>query len=288
MKRILVPTDFSECSYHAAEVAAGIAKKTGARIFLLHALDIQSYSRNDGFTEASNTAEMLFLLKQIKMHFKKMVGQDFFEGVDLGEVLQMENVYETITSEAAEHGVDMIVMGSHGSSGPREYFVGSNTERVIRMADCPVLTIKEKSPDFSPKNIVFASDFSKEGEKSFSKIHQITQLFNARVHLVKIITPGNFEPTYYSEKLINDFAENVGLEDFTVNVYNETLVERGVNKFAMKINADLLAMETHGRTGIIHLLKGSLAEDVANHSSLPVLTTKINRAHVEQGAIFPS
>ena len=162
MKRILVPTDFSEFAYYAAEVAAGIAKKTGARVFLLHAIDMPSYSRNDSFSEVPDTMEGIFLLKRAKQEFEKLINQPFFEGVEVAEVLQWENVYDTITEKAKEFEIDLIVMGSRGSSGAQEFLVGSNTEKIIRTAYCPVLTIKERITDFNPKNVVFASNFFEE------------------------------------------------------------------------------------------------------------------------------
>ena len=77
MKRILVPTDFSECSYYAAEVAAQLAKKTGARVFLLHALEVPQYSSNEPYPTMSNTAEGIFMMKLVKQEYEKLISQDF-------------------------------------------------------------------------------------------------------------------------------------------------------------------------------------------------------------------
>jgi nucleotide-binding universal stress UspA family protein len=287
MKRILVPTDFSEYAYYAAEVAASIAKKTGARVFLLHAIDMPSYSRNDSFSEVPDTMEGIFLLKRAKQEFEKLINQPFFEGVEVAEVMQWENVYDTITEKAKEFEIDLIVMGSRGSSGAQEFLVGSNTEKIIRTAYCPVLTIKERITDFNPKNVVFASNFYEESIASFRKLKEFAELFNAKIHLVKVITPANFEGTHYTRTLMSDFAANAGLKDAEFHIYNDLMVEKGIHAMADELDADLLLIETHGRTGLAHFFRQSIAEDVANHSSRSVLSQRIEVVKEVRGAIFP-
>lgn len=288
MKRILVPTDFSKHSYWAAEVAASIAQRTDARVFLLHAVDMPHYSMNDRFDEAPDTAEGLFLLKRAKQEFEKLIGQSFFKDVDVAEILQWESVYETITEKAKEFEIDLIVMGSQGASGVKEFFIGSNTEKIIRTAHCPVLTVKERRENFEPKDVVFASNFYGEAAGSFKALMNVVNIFQPKVHLLKVITPANFEATDYSMQLMKDFVEQTGLKSYTMNVYNEMIVEKGIHEFAEKVNAGMVAIETHGRTGLSHFFRQSLAEDIANHSSSPVLSQKMGEAKTKEGAIFPS
>ncbi len=288
MKRILVPTDFSKHAYWAAEVAASIAARTGARVFLLHAVDMPYYGANDRFDEAPDTAEGLFMLKRAKQEFEKLINQPFFKDVDVAEILQWEGVYETITEKAKEFEIDLIVMGSQGASGVKEFFIGSNTEKIIRTAHCPVLTVKEKTENFEPKDVVFASNFYGEAVGSFQAMMDIISIFKPTVHLLKVITPANFEASDYTMQLMNDFVEKTGLENYTLNVYNEMIVEKGIHEFSEKVKAGMVAIETHGRTGLSHFFRQSLAEDVANHSKSPVLSQKMEEVKAKEGAIFPS
>jgi nucleotide-binding universal stress UspA family protein len=287
MKRILVPTDFSEFSYFAAEVAAGIAKRTEARVYLLHALDMPHYTSNDQFGAFGDTAEGLFLMKRAKMEFEKLIKQEFFTDVNVVEVVQWENVFETITVKAKEHDIDLIVMGSHGASGVKEFFVGSNTEKIVRTAHCPVLTIKERMDNFSPKRMVFASNFFGESADSFEPIKRFAEIFDVELHLLKVITPSNFESTEYSHSLMDDFAKETGLSKYKTHTYNEMIVENGIFSFCENVGADLIAIETHGRTGLAHFFRQSISEDIANHSPMPVLTVKMVEQSAKKGAIFP-
>jgi hypothetical protein len=109
----------------------------------------------------------------------------------------------------------------------------------------------------------------------FEKIKFFADVYKAHIHLLKVITPKDFESTPYSQSLINNFIKNVNLKNFTINIYNETSIETGIIDFAEAVNADLIAMETHGRTGFAHLINGSIAEEVVKHEPKPVLSVKI-------------
>jgi nucleotide-binding universal stress UspA family protein len=171
-----------------------------------------------------------------------------------------------------EQKVDLVVMGTAGQSKIEEMIIGSNTEKVVRHSNCPVLTVHKKPIRSEFKNIVYATSMSKD-EEVFSRIVRKTQqLYDATVHLVRINTPGNFQRDTIVKKYMQDFAKKLQLKNFTINVFNDLTEEEGIIYFAESINADLIAMATHGRTGFAHVLAGSIAEDVVTHSKRPVLT----------------
>jgi hypothetical protein len=68
------------------------------------------------------------------------------------------------------------------------------------------------------------------------------------------------------------FARKLQLKNYTVNVYNDLTTEEGIIYFADSINADMVCMATHGRTGFAHVMAGSVAEDVVGHIKRPILT----------------
>lgn len=88
-------------------------------------------------------------------------------------------------------------------------------------------------------------------------------------------TPGNFETTRESMNRIRTFVQKHHFENIKAEVYNSLSEESGIIEFADDIDADLIAMTTHGRTGLIHLITGSIAEDVVNHSKRPVWTYRV-------------
>ncbi len=74
---------------------------------------------------------------------------------------------------------------------------------------------------------------------------------------------------------MEDFVANYEIDDYTLNVYNDFSIAKGIVNFANFINADLIGMGTHGRKGISHFFNGSRGEEVVNHAALPVVTFKI-------------
>jgi nucleotide-binding universal stress UspA family protein len=76
---------------------------------------------------------------------------------------------------------------------------------------------------------------------------------------------------------MQEFAKKLMLKNYTINIFNDLSEEEGVIYFADSINADLIAMATHGRTGFAHVLAGSIAEDVVSHSKRPVLTFVVKK-----------
>jgi len=183
-------------------------------------------------------------------------------------------MWEAITDERFEN-TDLIVMGSHGLSGYNNFFIGSNTEKIVRRANAPVLTIKDEIEDFTIKKMVFASNFLDESYQAFEKIKYFADLYNAHIDLLKVITPKNFESTPVSQKLIKNFVKKFNLKNYAANIYNAHDIEKGIIDFSDVQEADLIAIETHGRTGFAHLINGSLAEDLVKHETKPVLSIKM-------------
>ena len=193
-------------------------------------------------------------------------------GVSVRCELKLGNPFHGMKSVITEHQVDLVVMGTSGRSKFEEMIVGSNTERVVRFAKCPVLTVHEKPSEKDFANIVYATSMN-ENETAFADVVKNAQeMYHAKVHLVRINTPMNFQPDHLSLKVMKNFARKIRLENYTLNVFSDRSEEEGILHFAASINADLIAMATHGRTGFAHVLVGSIAEDVVNHSSKPVLT----------------
>lgn len=277
MKKILVPTDFSKPSKTAAEVAAEIARKSGAELIFLHVAEAASSTSFSVTGEMSlgNAEDTLFTMKLIersKKQLEKLTEDEKFNGIKVSTELRVGTPFHGIQTIVADSKVDLIVMGTGGRSQVDKAFLGTNTEKVVRRSQCPVLTVQRKPATVDFKNIVYATAMSKE-EEVFSKIIRRTQkLYNSTVHLVRINTPGNFQRDAVVKKYMQDFARKLQLTDYTLNVYNDLTEEEGIAYFADSIGADLIAMATHGRTGFAHVLAGSIAEDVVNHSKRPVLT----------------
>lgn len=278
MKKILVPTDFSKPAQIAIDVASDIAIKANAQLILLHVVEEASGTSFNitGEVEISGGWEdKLFTMKLIEKS-KKQMAKAYEEakatGARVKQELRVGTAFHGMRDIITEQKVDLVVMGTAGHSKLAEMIIGTNTEKVIRHSRCPVLTVHKTPVTTDFKNIVYATSMSKD-EEIFSRIVRSTQqLYDSTVHLVRINTPGNFQRDAVVRKYMQDFAKKLQLKNFTINIFNDLTEEEGIVYFADSINADLIALATHGRTGFAHVLAGSIAEEVVSHSKRPVLT----------------
>ncbi len=277
MKKIIVPVDFSEHSEYALEAAANLAKKYDSELIVLHMLELSKAV----LTAEENTIneEAVFYLKLAEQKFIDFLDRSYLEGIKVTPIVKHFKVWSEVNDVANKHQASLIVMGSHGASGVKEVLVGSNTEKVVRHADIPVLVIKHNPILLDFEIGVFASDFSDEAIAPYLNARKTFETLGAKMNLVYVNSPdGNFRSSPEIDKRISLFLKKAdgdldNLEN--VHVVSDYSVEEGILNFANTIGADLIAVATHGRKGLAHFFEGSISEDIANHSTLPVMTFKI-------------
>ena len=274
MKRILVPTDFSKHAEYALRVAAQIAKENNCEIILLHMLELPQQA-GDALGSGHKIPEIMFFKNAAINNLENLKYAEYLAGVSVSEVVIFEKTFEGVISVSKKNKIDLIVMGSHGASGFQEMFIGSNTEKVVRLSEIPVLVIKNQTDVFKPSNFVFASDFSNEIKKPFKQVVEFAATFNSHLSLVMINTPNSFKSTIVAEKMMSDFIKNFNYPDHSLHIYNDVNVEKGIINFSNAVHADLVGMCTHGRTGLAHFFNGSISEDIVNQGVRPMITFKI-------------
>lgn len=277
MKKILVPVDHSKTSDIAFDVAFDIAKKDGAELIALNVVEEvtpDSY-RVTGEWHKADWEDRIFtfeLLKKAKVLLEKLVKDPKYDAVKVTGELRVGNPFHGISTIISENKVDLVVMGTKGFTKIDEMIIGANTEKVVRHSRCPVLTVQKKPATSDFKSIVYATALSPD-EEVFSRIVKRTQqIYGSTIHLVRINTPSNFQRDRVVKDAMFKFAKKLALKNYTINVFNDLSEEDGIIYFADSIDADLIAMATHGRTGFAHVIAGSIAEDVVGHSKRPVLT----------------
>lgn len=274
MKRILIPTDFSKYSEEALKVAAQIAKKFNSEIILLHMLELP-INANVATGAGKSIPEIMFYKNKAISNLEKLMDSDYLKGIKVSEAIEFKKVHEGVLDASEKNNIDLIIMGSHGTSGFDELLVGSNAEKVVRFSKVPVLVVKNEAQEFKARNFVFASDFSKETRKPFRNMIQFAKIFDSNLFLVMINTPNSFKTTHDAERIMRDFIANFDVENYSTHIYNDTNIENGIINFANSVDADLIGICTHGRTGLAHFFNGSISEDLVNHVVRPIITFKI-------------
>ena len=275
MKKILVPIDFSKPSGYAAKMAAKIAKKTGGSITLIHLIELPSELANIEYGSRFNIPESMLYLRKIKEKIIDFKNSFFTEDMKVDYFIKLNNPFDGIKKYADKIDADLIIMGSKGHSKFDEIIIGSNTEKIVRSSKIPVIVVKRDSKKFSLKKLVFASNFKKDNKEVFIKFLDFANAFNSKIHLLRINTPSKFESTAESKQKIKDFIKEYNLLKYSINIYDDTSIEKGIINFSREKKADLIALSTHGRSGISHLFSRSVAKSLSKKALKPIFTVKV-------------
>lgn len=275
MKKILVPTDFSKEADNAVKVAAQLAKKHDCEIILLHMLELPFQQIADSGMPSADLPEAVYFMKLAQKQFQDILDKDYLQGITVNEMVDFHEIAIGILETCKKQDVDLIVMGSHGANGLKEMFIGSNTEKVVRTSETPVLVIKNEHEHFNIEEFVFASDFKNDNKETYKQAIKLAKGFGAKIHLLMVNTLSNFTTTATANVRINEFINGTDFNNYSINIYNDETIEKGIINFSSIIDADLIGISTHGRQGIAHFFNGSISEDLVNHAKRPVITFKI-------------
>ncbi len=288
--RILVPTDFSESAERACQTASVLARALDASIHLLHVvhLPVQAVSPEAPIVPVGFWRDLVAHAEKCVAAVRKKLEA---EGVRVASEV-LEDVPDLAIAAAAKRlPADLIVMGSRGLTGLKHVLLGSVAERTVRNAPCPVLTVKvEAEPLAQLRTIVVPMDFSPGALRAL----ELAQVLAKRGGPARII----LVHAYYVPAELDRYLAPRGdplLERWSTGVIQELehllvrlkdagieaeyLAKRGtpeelIEETANQRKADLIAMGTHGRRGLSHLLLGSVAERVVREAPFPVLTTR--------------
>jgi len=277
MEKILVPCDFSEQAISAFRLAIDLAQQSNREVHLLHVIELPVMHDSMLLPTLSFEATLLKELNDNAENQSRKIKEEFASDAPVIAKTIFGNTSMMILDYIDEAGIELVVMGTKGASGLRELLIGSNAERIVRRAPCPVITVRKYSKLQAIKNIVFPNSLEAEQEDLVSHVKTLQDFLKATLHIVWINTPGNFTSDNITLLRLKDFAKRFILKDYTLNVFNDTFEESGVISFAHMINADMIAMGTHGRKGLNHVMSGSVAEDVVNHIDCPIWTYTIKK-----------
>ncbi|WP_179018905.1 universal stress protein [Winogradskyella forsetii] len=276
MKKIIVPVDFSKHSEYALETAAVLAKQHNSELIVMHMLELSESIITA--TSSQRNEENAFMMMVANKKFEAFLDQPYLEAINVTPMIKYHKVLKEVAEVASEVRADLIVMGSRGHSDHDGIFTGSNTEKVVRYSDTPVLVIKSKPENVNFTNIILASDFSEESVSAFKTALELLGELGTNTTVLHINTPNlDFLSTDEVDEKISIFLESAKLKETDVSIarISDHNVEDGLLSFAKRNKADALAMITHGRKGLSHFFGGSISEDVVNHSKLPVITFKL-------------
>lgn len=297
--RILVPTDFSACAANALTQGLALARQHGAELCFLH---VMMSHDEDPYSLVYQVADRHAIHRQqtelCRGTMQEILAEHDTAGVEVSERrTRAFSIAPAILETIDELDVDLVVMGAHGRRGLRRLLLGSIAEEVVRLASCPVLTVREDSEAVRvpPDRIVVPVDFSPHSRRALAVAKRMAAV-GTRLDLVHVVEnpilphaydpqPGDAERFTFPviarrvEEAIAGWVAELGGPEVVCQV--EVLEGRAadaITDYAAKADADLVVIATHGLTGLDHLLMGSVSERVVRMAPCPVLTLKDREA----------
>ncbi len=274
MKNILIPTDFSSFAKNAWDVALKLAKINSVDLHLIHCPDIPLGWEGWPVREQDKEPDIQEQVDQLQDRLKTEhpIPQEMQPKVHLQIV--GGKIYEAIKTYVNRNGIDLIVMGSHGASGKQEYFVGSNTQKVVRSVNTNILVIKNKMNELEFSNVLFASGLSVDDLESFRRFLRFINPFQPKViHLLAVNIPGFFtQPSILMHEGLNELKSIAKGYNCQKHFLSDLTVESGIRHFSQENNIDLIAISNHEKHPWKRVFRGSNVEFIVNHAEVPVLS----------------
>lgn len=277
--KILVPTDFSECADFALDAAVMIAKKLGGTITLFH-----SSSLPEDFKGINDDSEIVELLKEklkinTELLFQQRVVKHKASQVNIDYHFHYGSYLDTVLDFDKKNNFDLFVVGSYGASGKQEWFIGSNTQKLVRKSEKNVLVVKNPIAEINFDTVLFPSNLTKEDEKAFTDFLEFVKLFGTKkVHILAVNTSGWFrQPGPMMLELLDDFKKLAVGFDCQTHFFTDYSVEAGIRHFSNEHDVKLIGISNYVSKPLKRIFQGSNVEMLVNHSDLPVLA--INKAN---------
>jgi nucleotide-binding universal stress UspA family protein len=273
MERILVPCDFSDPAISAFRLAVELADKSGADIHVLNVVELP-IMHDDVLTPMPSFDETLLreLSERSEKKFADLKEEFADKALNIKTKIEFGPIVPTILDYLADNGVNLVVMGTKGVTGLEEVLIGSNAEKLVRNASCPVIAVKRRVSLDELRHIVFPNSMEEGQEDLILHVKALQHILDATLHIVWVDTSTKREDHQLIKQQLDDFAKRFMLKDYTVNVFKANNKETGIIKFTHWINATMIAMGTHARKGLSHFFKGSITEGVVNHVHCPIWT----------------
>ena len=215
------------------------------------------------------------LTRVVKDRMEQLVNDEKYSGVELEPQIHFGEPKESISEHISKHNASLVVMGTLGSSGLEEIFIGSNTEKVVRYSDCPVISVPCAVDFASMSHIAFATNLDSTCSVT-DQLKEIQMLADAKLTLLWVNTVHVIESEDAMKENLEKMAQEHGLSNYEIRVAKDVSAESGIMNWAEENNINLIAMATSGRQGLAHIFSGSLAEDVVNNAERPVWTMKLS------------
>lgn len=282
IKKILVPTDFSETGLLALDHATFMARLFKAHLYLLHVVESFEYAYSEYEPEIL-LKDMDSVQDATAEKLEKLAAQLSKQyGINVGTILGNGRPASGIADAVKDNDIDIIVMGTHGAKGFEEYFIGSNAHKTVNISPCPVITIQVQAKSIGFTNIVMPIDNSPHSRQKVNYVVKLASQYGAKVHILGLLdSKDEVDEKKFEIKLeqVENVIKNAELA-FTRKLITGSNIATEAMKYSEKVKADLLVIMTDHESTISGVFLGALAKQIVNHSKIPVMSIKPEESHI--------
>lgn len=274
--QIVIPVDFGDQALIAVTQSYNLARLTKSEITLLHVIDNDVLKPFQDIVSAKHNYED-HLKEGIKLKLNELA-QKVHEGtgVKVNTMIRTGKIYEEIVDAAKAVNASLIIMGTMGAVGLKKKILGSNASRVVREAECPVITIKGKDHRSGIKHILLPLDLTKETKEKVDKAVELANMFGSVIHIVTIVeSDDEFIMNRLTRQMhqVEDFINAANIKCTSEFVSGKNVVDE-ILKAGKRVQADLIMIMTQQEVGFTDLFISSAAQEIINNSEIPVLSIR--------------
>jgi nucleotide-binding universal stress UspA family protein len=277
IRKILIPYDFSETAALALEHGVFMAKLNRAEITLLHIIETVTFTSAIAHAFSSKS-DFENKVEESAIEKLQEIASDIHHksGIKVHVKAEVGRIYKKIVEVSAEDEIDLILMGTHGVSGFQEFFMGSNAFRVVSDSPCPVITVQTHAKKIGFKDIVLPLDDSFPSRQKVPFCAELADKYSAVVHIAGLMTSKDedFERKFKIKvEQVEEYLDKHGIQHTTRLMHTDNLAEASMS-YAKQIDADLVVIMTEQEPNITGLFLGTYAQQVVNHSKIPVMSVR--------------
>ncbi|WP_107038578.1 universal stress protein [Brumimicrobium mesophilum] len=269
--KVLIPTNFSVEAEYAYLMVNNLSNKANMEITFLHILNVPDTVTLDvnGMINTCGEIDMGFVSIQRDLALQKLAELEA-KNPEVKTDLIFGHTTTGITQYAEDHNFDLIAMGTKGTSGFTERFIGSNAQLIARNSNVPVLSLMCDRSELELKDILLVHNFQENEPQKLDLVKSFIQIFDTKLHFLQIAKKNEDEENIKESMQL--FAKKNQLHNYEMHIMYDHNIEVGINKFVETHNMDIVCIGTHGKGGIFHK---SPTETLINHLYKPVISYKI-------------
>lgn len=283
VKNILIPTDFSKTGELAVEHASFMARLFKANIYLLHVIETAklTYSVYNADIKLPTLKEIddvvLTQLNDIAKRLKKEYS------ITARVMCSHGNISKEIMNAVTANDIDLVIMGTHGTGGVNEFFVGSNAHKTITMCPCPIISVQTQAKTIGFTNIVLPIGDELHSRQKVDYAITLAKKYGSKLHILGLLDKsGNVDPAKFNIKLeaVEKAVKKAGLT-YEIKTLKDDAFAVATLKYSKKVKADLIMVLTGHESKLTGMFLGAFAKQIVNHSKIPVMSIRPNEGNYD-------